>query len=194
MDQAKEHYYSTQDISFHFASSDRDLIEKVSKIMKRNGHVSFSDSMGNEHYIIDGRKGATELTRHIDLVSRRIKEKNKDEFEKLRPYFSGAIEKVLKNTGIPVSLKGFRYIRCILYRLIEDDTLLSPISKTVYPILCDLYACNIHQIERDIRYAIKKSSYHDKKLSPKTFICTLLEVSNNLATEMYLDSLKFKNI
>jgi hypothetical protein len=183
LDKWRDHYYSTQDIGFYFASSDRELIEKVSSIMKRNGHISFSDSMGREHYLLDGRSGVPVLTRNIDTVTKRIVSKNKDEYESMRPFFSQAIDQTLEASGLPNQLKGYRYIKFILYRLIEDDSLVSPISKTVYPGLCELYHCTSFQIERDIRYAIKKCAFADRNPSPKVFICLLLEMANRIAYE-----------
>lgn len=181
LDKWRDHYYSTQDIGFYFASSDRELVEKVSSIMKRNGHISFSDSMGREHYLLDGRSGVPVLTRNIDTVTKRIVSKNKDEYESMRPFFSSAIDQTLEASGLPNQLKGYRYIKFILYRLIEDDSLVSPISKTIYPGLCELYHCTSFQIERDIRYAIQKSAFADRNPSPKAFICLLLEMANKLA-------------
>jgi len=180
----RDHYYAAQDIGFYFASSDRDLIDKVSSIMKRNGHLSFSDSMGREHYLLDGRSGVPALTRNIDGVTKRLIDKNKDDYEQMRPYFSLAIDCILEQSRLPNQLKGYRYIKFILYRLIEDDSLVSPISKTVYPSLCELYKCTPFQIERDIRYAILKSTLTTRRLAPKAFICKLLEYANKLAYEM----------
>lgn len=184
MDKWRDHYYAAQDIGFYFASSDRELIDKVSTIMKRNGHVSFSDSMGREHYLLDGRSGIPILTRNIDSVTKRIINKNKDEYENIRPFFSAAIDGALEASGLPSQLKGYRYVKFILYRLIEDDSLVSPISKTIYPSLCELYHCTPFQIERDIRYAIHKSTFSAKNPSPKAFICILLEMANKMACDM----------
>lgn len=193
MEKWRDHYYTAKDIGFYFASSDKELIEKVSVIMKRNGHVSFSDSMGREHYLLDGRSGAPVLTRNIYTVTKRIVDKNKDEHEKLRPYFAAAIEKTLEMSGLPSQLKGYRYIKFILSRLIEDETLVSPISKTVYPGLCEVFHCTTLQIERDMRYAIQKACNSIGKPSPKMYICFLLENANRFINEMktkdFLDGL-----
>lgn len=190
MSERKRQFYSAKDISFHFASNDKDMVNKVSEILKRTGHVSFSDSFGKEHYLLDGRKGAREITRHIDSVSKRIKYMNNDEFEKVRPYFSNAIDHVLEMSGVPNNLKGYRYLRYILFRLIEDDSLVTPISKTLYPEMREIYLCSDAQIERDIRYAIKKSRFRQAKPSPKMFVCTLLEFSTKMARDFLIKSNK----
>ncbi len=184
MEKWRNHYFAAQDIGFYFASSDRELIDKVSSIMKRNGHISFSDSMGREHYLLDGRSGVPTLTRNIDSVTKRIVRNNKEKYEQLRPYFSRAIEETLFESGIPKQLKGYRYIKFILHRIIEDDSLLSPISKTIYPGICELYKCTTFQIERDIRYAIRKTVSKIDKASPKSYICNLLEYATNIASNL----------
>ena len=66
----------------------------------------------------------------------------------------------------------------------ENDTLVSPISKTIYPELSQLYGCKNFQIDRDIRYAITKSSYSDFCPSPKSFICHLLDMSERFSVEL----------
>lgn len=188
MSERKQQFYSSKDISFHFASNDRELVSKVSDILKRTGHVSFSDSMGKEHYLLDGRKGAREITRHIDSVSKKLKHLNTDENEKIRPYFSNAIDHVMEMSGVPNNLKGYRYVRYMLFRLIEDDSLVSPMSKTLFPEMCEKYFCSHAQIERDIRYAIRKSRFSSAKPSPKIFVCTLLEFATKLARDCLLKS------
>ncbi|MHB1485082.1 MAG: sporulation initiation factor Spo0A C-terminal domain-containing protein [Saccharofermentanales bacterium] len=180
----RDHQYTAKDIGFYLASSDRELIDKVSSIMKRNGHMTFCDSMGREHYLVDGRSGVPVLKMNIDSVTRRIIDSNKDEHEKIKPYFAAAIEKTLEMSGLPKQLKGYRYIKFILFRLIEDETLVSPLSKTIYPGLCELFHCTTLQIERDIRYAIKRTMKAEKLPSPKVYVCSLLEHANNLICEM----------
>jgi hypothetical protein len=183
-DKLRDHYFTAKDIAFHLTSSDRELLDKVSKIMKRNGHISFSDSMGKEHYILDGRRGVGSLTQNIDDLTCQIASKNKERYDQMKPYHQAAIDSVMDMSQIPSSLKGFRYIKHVLHRVIEDDSLISPLSKTVYPDLCEIYHCTPFQIERDIRYAIRKSKLSHTKLSPKAFICTLLEFANRLAHDM----------
>ena len=62
--------------------------------------------------------------------------------------------------------------------------MISPLSKTVYPSLCEIYSCTAFLIERDIRHAIKKSNFNNKKPSPKKMICDLLDFANRLSYEM----------
>lgn len=184
MEKWRDHYYAAQDVAFHFTSSDRELVDKVSSIMKRNGHLSFSDSMGNEHYLLDGRRGVPFLTKNIDSVTKRLVSKTKDDYEKTRPYFTAAIDTVLEMSNLPKRLKGYRYVKYMLYRLIEDDSLISPLCKTIYPELCELYNCTSYQVERDIRYAIKQSGLTGTIPSPKSFVCSLLDYASRLSYDM----------
>jgi hypothetical protein len=175
LEHQKEIQHSSKDISFHLATSDKELAEKVSSIMKRNGHLTFSDSMGYEHYIVDGRNGLPFLSRNIDNAAKEMFDKNNARYGRTEEFNYLAVDKVLESSAIPNHLKGFRYLKHILNRLMEDDTLFSPISKTLYPEISAMYKSKNFQIDRDIRYAISKSIYIDQKLSPKALIASMLD-------------------
>lgn len=187
MDKSGNSRGSSQDISFHLASSEKELVEKVSSIMKRNGHLSFSDSMGREHYIVDGRSGLPILTRNIDGVVRKLAERSKAQYGGNPEIRYTAVDRTLEMSGIPSHLKGYRYIKYMLGRLLEDDTLISPISKTIYPEISRLYGCKSIQIDRDIRYAIAKSAFSDRHPSPKSFICVLLDIAERIMVGLTAD-------
>jgi hypothetical protein len=185
-------HYASQDISFHLASSDKDLVEKVSSILKRNGHLTFSDSMGRDHYLVDGRSGMPILSRNIDSAAQKLYDKNRAKYGKTGEFDYAAISRTLEISGIPKHLKGYRYIKYILERLMENDTLVSPISKTVYPEISQMYGCKNFQIDRDIRYAILKSAYADFNPSPKAFICNLLGMAERFSMEMAAEASREK--
>lgn len=187
-----KNHYASQDISFHLASSDRDLVEKVSSIMKRNGHLTFSDSMGREHYIVDGRSGVPVLSRNIDGAAKKLYDRNKAKYGKTCEFNFAAIDRTLEISGIPNHLKGYRYIKYILGRLLDDDTLVSPISKTIYPEISQQYNCQSFQIDRDIRYAISRSAFSERNPSPKSFICILLDIAERFSVELAADAAKMQ--
>ncbi len=174
----------TRDISFHLASNDRDLVEKVSSIMKRNGHLTFCDSMGKEHYLVDGRSGVSSLSRNIDGIARKLTEVNMLETARRSRYNSAAIEKTMTASGIPNHLRGHRYIRIILIRLMENESLISPLSKTIYPEISEMYQCSGLQIDRDIRYAVSHSGLTCIRRSPKAFVCLLFDMAKRTAIEL----------
>ncbi|MDD2393003.1 MAG: sporulation initiation factor Spo0A C-terminal domain-containing protein [Eubacteriales bacterium] len=172
-----------KDISFHLASSDNELVEKVSSIMKRKGHMTFSDSMGRQHYLVDGRKGVTILSNNIDGIARDLLDNNSQEAARRNKFNIESVEKVMKLSGIPGHLKGYRYIRLVLARLMENEALMSPLSKTIYPEISEKFRCTCMQIDRDVRYAVSKSILDGGKKTPKAFICYLYDVARMLATE-----------
>ena len=174
----------TRDISFHLASNDRDLVEKVSSIMKRNGHLTFSDSMGKEHYLVDGRSGVGVLSKNIDGIARKLSSINMQEIARRSKFNSAAIESTMAASGIPNHLKGHRYIRMILIRLMENESLISPLSKTVYPEISEKYQCSGLQIDRDIRYAVSHSGLTCFRRSPKAFVCLLFDMAKKTAVEL----------
>lgn len=186
-------HLSTHDISFHLASSDKELMEKVTSIMKRTGHLSFSDSMGREHYIVDGRMGIPNLSQNIDRVSQKLSDKNRIISARSSKYNEPAVDQVMELTGIMHHLKGFRYIKYTLNRLMVDESLISPISKTIYPDLAKRFQCSILQVERDVRYAVTKATFDDKKRSPKSLICLMLDIAKGIVFEMEQNDLNKAN-
>jgi len=175
---------STNDISFHLASSDKELIEKLTAVMRKTGHLSFSDSMGREHYIVDGRKGVPALSQNINKAAQELADRRREDSLRLSKYSRPAIDKVMDLTGIPHQLKGFRYIRHSLERLMENEALISPISKTIYPDIAKNFQCTVLQVERDVRYAVSKATFDSKQRSPKALICLLLDIAKSYVHEM----------
>ena len=174
----------TQGISFHLTSNDLELVEKVSSIMKRNGHLSFCDSMGKEHYLVDGRKGVSVLSKNIDKLAKKLSDEQIWRVTTENRFNSIAVEQTMSYSGIPRQLKGFRYLKYILCRLLEDEALISPISKTIYPEITERFQCTSLQIDRDIRYAVSKSKIETEEKSPKAFVCLLLDIAKGLIEDM----------
>ncbi len=172
-----------RDISFHLASSNRELLDTVNSIMKRNGHMTFSDSMGREHYLIDGRNGVSRLSKNIDGITRKLSSANLQELARINKFNSEAIDKVMAGSGMPSHLKGYRYVRMILVRLMENESLISPLSKTIYPEISDKYMCSGLQIDRDIRYAVQKSTLQCDRKSPKAVVCLLFDMAKKIISE-----------
>ena len=60
----------------------------------------------------------------------------------------------LRKLGIPAHLDGYRYIRSAIMMTTGDLSLLSPITKKLYPMLADAYKTNKCCVERAMRHAI----------------------------------------
>lgn len=79
------------------------------------------------------------------------------------------IERCLKNIGIPVKLKGYRYlVEAIKLELEEDgDTM---VCKDIYTELAKKFNTSWNCVEKNIRQSIKDSAlYGDKRLISQLF-------------------------
>ena len=63
----------------------------------------------------------------------------------------------LKSLGIPAHLDGYKYIRSALLYTINDPSIISPITKKLYPALAEKYNTTKNCIERAMRHAIEVS-------------------------------------
>lgn len=72
--------------------------------------------------------------------------------------------------GVPAHLDGHKYIRSALKIAIEDISIISPITKRLYPDLAKMYKKSPSSIERSIRHAISVSwSRGNQKLIREVF-------------------------
>lgn len=74
----------------------------------------------------------------------------------MRPVFSdNAISDLLKSVGIPVNIKGFRYLKNAIEIVTKDITNMDRITKRLYQKIADLHNSTPSRVERDIRHAIE---------------------------------------
>ncbi len=57
--------------------------------------------------------------------------------------------------GIPVRLKGYRYLITAIAKVVEDETLLEGITKILYPDVAKLHNSTPQRVEKAIRHAIE---------------------------------------
>jgi len=65
-----------------------------------------------------------------------------------------AITRILLRLGVPPNIKGFRYLRDAISDVIEDISLLSEITKRLYPNIARKNNDTASRVERDMRHAI----------------------------------------
>lgn len=62
---------------------------------------------------------------------------------------------LLKTLGIPGHHRGFGFLLECLNLSLYDETLLSPITKRLYPLIAERHAIGMLCVERDIRTVVK---------------------------------------
>ena len=63
----------------------------------------------------------------------------------------------LKQLGVPASILGYDYLKCGIYEVINDGTLIHKMTKRLYPLIADKCDTTASSVERAIRHAIETS-------------------------------------
>jgi two-component system response regulator (stage 0 sporulation protein A) len=64
---------------------------------------------------------------------------------------------ILQKIGIPANLTGYYYLRLALVRCINDRSLLSGLTKVLYPMIAKDFKTTGQRVERSIRHSIEKA-------------------------------------
>jgi two-component system response regulator (stage 0 sporulation protein A) len=64
---------------------------------------------------------------------------------------------LLHRIGMPVHFKGYRYTKDAILRVVKDLSLLTAVTKKLYPIIADEFGTTWHGVEAAIRHVIRKT-------------------------------------
>lgn len=165
--------YTSDKIGFYVAASDQEMLTQVSRLLSRSGYVGIMDTAGRIQYLVDGRRGPPYAAQRIAESAGRLLGESRATYNIMCQSQAGATDQVLASHGLRPELRGYRYLRYILMQACQNETLLRPICKTLYPAAASQFHVNCAQVERDIRYALKKSDFHQMGLSAAPAICRL---------------------
>lgn len=65
------------------------------------------------------------------------------------------VSQILYKIGIPVHLTGYQYLRTAIIMVVENNEMISQITKKLYPRLAQKYNSTPSRIERAIRHAVE---------------------------------------
>lgn len=65
------------------------------------------------------------------------------------------ITEVILDVGIPAHIKGYRYLRSAIMMAVNDISMMSGVTKILYPTIAEQYATTPSRVERAIRHAIE---------------------------------------
>lgn len=91
-----------------------------------------------------GRKGkAAEQTRTEAQEKKAVRDLEKD------------VTDMIHEIGVPAHIKGYQYLREAIMMSVRDNTLLSSITKVLYPTIAKKFQTTPSRVERAIRHAIE---------------------------------------
>jgi hypothetical protein len=147
---------SDQEVGFYVVCSDRMILDNINSLLKKKGMIGISDTAGRIHYMVDARKNvyaaanriAGEAVRNFDLSS----VSNTSILE--------VTEETLTRNGMDRSLIGTRILRTILLQSIRDPSLLTVVSKRLYPLVAREFGISVSQVERNLRYSLSRTKLY----------------------------------
>lgn len=124
-------------------------------------------ALGAEYYLAKPIQGELLLERIYQLLEREEAAElpQEQEAEEEIPYaeetafrsLESEISVLLSRMGISASIKGYHFIRKAVLMAVEDQEVLTGITKGLYPDIAKLYRTTSSKVERAIRHAIESA-------------------------------------
>jgi hypothetical protein len=141
-----------REVGFYVVCSDRMIMDNINTMMKKRGLVGISDTAGRMHYLVDARSGAVSAGGRIaGQALKGLDHSSLSNAEVLR-----GVEKVLDGYFLDRVLLGTRIARYMLVQSVRDPSLMSTVTKRLYPMAGDEFGIMPAQVERNLRYAFRK--------------------------------------
>lgn len=67
--------------------------------------------------------------------------------------YTKKIIEVLRNVGVPASLKGYEYLKVAINAVLNDRTYIDQMTKRLYPDVAAMCGTTASRVERNIRHA-----------------------------------------
>lgn len=145
-----------KEVGFYVVCSDRMILDNINTMLKKKGMVGISDTAGRIHYMVDARKNVRTATDHILGEAFR----NLDLSSVSNASILEVTEETLTKNGMDRSLLGTRILRCMLLQSMQDPTLLTVVSKRLYPLVGKDFGISSSQVERNLRYALSRTKLY----------------------------------
>lgn len=84
--------------------------------------------------------------RHVTPIEPQRREMNSLEIQ---------VTDIIHQIGVPAHIKGYQYLRDAILMAIDDDHVISAVTKQLYPSVAKKYATTSSRVERAIRHAIE---------------------------------------
>ena len=134
--------------------SDLSLLENINSLLKQKGVIAVEDEAGTLHYIVDGRNNRQSVAGKVTTINPAGNPAN----EKEEAYIELCIKTVLREYGFDMSLIG----TVLIYKsILMSFKKRIPLPATMKALYCESgreLGLSYEQSERDVRYAIVKSS------------------------------------
>lgn len=141
--------------------SDLSLLDNINTLLKDNGVISVEDDYGVLHYIVDGRDNRKEAAGKVTSIS----SNDGDDADRAKEdsFLEACVKTVMREYGFDTTLIGTTMIFNSLFYSLRRNVPLPNTMKCLYIEYGSSLGLTISQAERDVRYAITKSSLKKMK-------------------------------
>ena len=155
--------------------SDLSLLENINSLLKQNGVISVEDEYGVLHYIVDGRSNRSEVAGKVTSIN----PCESSDQARNDSYLELCVRSVLREYGFDMALIGSVLIYRAVMTTLKRGMPLPPTMKALYCESGKEYNLSLEQCERDVRYAITRSSLKNMR-SRAAVRCILSRIENRL--------------
>ena len=176
-EQASYKLKSPNEYGFYIACDDRAILNCVNSMLLNNGMIGISSADGKMHYLVDGRRGREFAANQVNLKVMSIAGSisKSDQVDDAYVYF--AIDETLRKNGFDPKLMGTQILRFLIYQLHQEPSLLRGVAKLLYPRAMPVFHMTPSQVERNIRYAMKRRTKGGEETRVVSMINRLLDAS-----------------
>lgn len=155
--------------------SDLSLLENINSLLKQKGVISVEDEDGVLHYIVDGRCNRSEVAGKVTSINPcDTPDKSRED-----SYLELCVRSVLREYGFDMALIGSVLIYRAIMTSLKRGQPLPPTMKSMYCESGKEYNLSLEQCERDVRYAITRSSLKNMR-SRAALRCILSRIEKRL--------------
>lgn len=147
---------------FYLASSEKDMMRRISDILRRQGYVAVADLDGKTCFFLEPQGNPYKTVRTMQEIRdiRTLSPTYGRSFDELVQQ-AELLDEMLEDYGFDHLLTGTKLVRSGIEILNRDYSLIRPISKGLYRVLADRNNSTVKQVERNIRYAISRSRFNE---------------------------------
>ncbi len=161
--------------------SDLSLLESINSLLRQKGVIVVEDESGGLHYIVDGRHERYKVPGRVTAINPR----KTSEKEREKAYLELCIKSVLREYGFDMALVGTVIISRAFFAAFSSNLPIPTTMKSLYCETGEEFGLSYEQSERDVRYAIAKSSLKNMR-SRAAMRCIQARIERRLG---YLDPL-----
>ncbi|MDD2213390.1 MAG: sporulation initiation factor Spo0A C-terminal domain-containing protein [Oscillospiraceae bacterium] len=142
--------------SFYITASDRDLLAKLTELMRQRGYIGVADTAGRMQYILDGRKN---VYRAAHLINELVKDQTAacqpavPEVSVLRRLTA----QVFRTHHLSRHLSGSRYLEYMLYLYLRESERCTLLCSHLYADTARHFLTTASRVERDVRYLLRQA-------------------------------------